>query len=426
MAFGLLMLFSTLRFVALGWVEEHLIAPQLHFKYFGFHWVEVLPGWAMYAIHALMALAALGVLLGFWYRISALLFALLFTYCELIDLTYYLNHYYFVSIVSFLLAIVPANRRFSLDALRQPAQARAQCPRWTVLIFQVQIGILYVYAGWAKINSEWLLDAMPLRLWLPAHDDLPLIGPWLRAPWMAWVFSWGGMLYDSLIVFFLLWRPTRWLAYAAVIGFHLMTGLLFPIGMFPYVMIAITPIFFPASVHERLLGWLSRRFGQGEAAQEQGAYRFSPFARRLLLPLIGLHVLFQLLFPWRYLLYEGNLFWNEEGYRFSWRVMLVEKSGHATFYVRDTCSGREGVVVNRDFLNSHQEKQMSFQPDMILQFAHFLAEHYRRQGYCGPEVRAEVYVTWNGRPSQLYLDPKRDLTQVRDGWRQKDWVLPPP
>jgi hypothetical protein len=141
---------------------------------------------------------------------------------------------------------------------------------------------------------------------------------------------------------------------------------------------------------------------------------------------MGLHLLFQLLFPWRYLLYEGNLFWNEEGYRFSWRVMLVEKSGHATFYVRDTCSGREGAVVNRDFLNSHQEKQMSFQPDMILQFAHFLAEHYRQQGYCGPEVRAEVHVTWNGRPSQLYIDPRLDLTKIQDGWRQKDWVLLPP
>ena len=32
----------------------------------------------------------------------------------------------------------------------------------------------------------------------------------------------------------------------------------------------------------------------------------------------------QLAFPFRYLLYPGNIFWTEEGYRFSWRVMLME------------------------------------------------------------------------------------------------------
>ncbi|MDV7400521.1 HTTM domain-containing protein, partial [Arthrospira platensis SPKY1] len=93
---------------------------------------------------------------------------------------------------------------------------------------------------------------------------------------------------------------------------------------------------------------------------------------------------FQLLFPWRYVLYPGNLFWTEEGYRFSWRVMLMEKAGTATFYVKDTRSGREGVVDNREFLNPHQEKQMAMQPDMILQFAHFLGRHYEEKGVYKP------------------------------------------
>lgn len=134
--------------------------------------------------------------------------------------------------------------------------------------------------------------------------------------------------------------------------------------------------------------------------------------------------MFQLAFPWRYVLYDGNLFWTEEGYRFSWRVMLMEKAGTATFYVKNAKTGREGSVINHRFLNEHQEKQMSMQPDLILQYAHFLKDHYEKKGMEDPSVRAEVWVTLNGRPAQLLIDPEVDLTTKTDGWTQKDWILP--
>jgi hypothetical protein len=113
--FGAVMVFSVLRFWYLGWIEDHFIDTRLAFKYYGFGWVEALPPPGMYAVHALMLAGALGIMLGAWYRLSALTYFLTFTYVELIDLTYYLNHYYFVSIASLLLALAPAHRRFSVD-----------------------------------------------------------------------------------------------------------------------------------------------------------------------------------------------------------------------------------------------------------------------------------------------------------------------
>jgi hypothetical protein len=104
--------------------------------------------------------------------------------------------------------------------------------------------------------------------------------------------------------------------------------------------------------------------------------------------------------------------------------MLVEKAGDATFYVKDAATGREGIVNNREFLNAHQEKQMSFQPDMILQFAHFLGRHYAEKGLSNPRVRAEVYVTMNARKSCLLIDPNLNLMQVQDTWAHKKWILP--
>ena len=422
--FGLLMLGSTIRFWALGWIEDHFILPKVHFHYFGFEWVEPLPGWGMYLIHALMIVGSLGIMLGAWYRFSAALFALCFLYTELIDITWYLNHYYFVSLVSFLLIFLPAQRSLSIDAWRKPEIASEMVPRYTILLLQLQLAMVYIFAGLAKLNTDWLIVALPLRIWLPAHGDLPLLGWAFSYEITAYLFSWGGMLYDSLIPFFLWWGKTRPWAYVLVIVFHLMTGILFQIGVFPVVMILLTTIFFSGEWHRRIQDKL---LNVGGRIRPQPAIRHSSAAtHKLALGLIYGYLLIQLLFPWRYLLYEGNVFWNEEGYRFAWRVMLVEKAGTATFYVTDPVTGREGVVDNRAFLNAHQEKQLSFQPDLILQFAHFLADHYQQAHQPRPSVRAEVFVTMNGRPSQPFIDPSVNLAAISDGWQQKTWVLPYP
>jgi hypothetical protein len=423
LVFGAMMFVGTLRFCWLGWVDDHYLAPKFHFTYYGFEWVQVPPAPVLYAMHGLMLLAALGIALGAWYRLSALVFFLVFTYTELIELAYYLNHYYFVSLVSLLLIFVPAHRCFSVDALRRPELRSAVVPRWSIGVFMAQTAIVYTYAGLAKINSDWLLHALPLRIWLPAHDDLPLIGPWLTLPATAFFFSWAGMLYDCFVVVFLFWPRTRWVAYATVVFFHTLTGLLFPIGIFPLVMMGSALLFFSPRFHRNLLDRIGRVLPKLRTSPAEVSAKPVQTARWVG-PALALYLGVQVLFPWRYLLYPGNLFWTEEGYRFSWRVMLVEKAGTATFFVRDACTGREGVVDNREFLNAHQEKQMSFQPDMLLQFAHFLSDHYARQGLCSPQVRVEAYVTMNGRPSRLLVDPQRDLTRVRDGWGPRDWVLP--
>ena len=419
--YGLLMLVSTLRFMYRGWVADHYLDPVFHFSYPGFEWVKALDPAGMYLVHGLMILAALGVTLGLWYRGSAALLWLLFTYTELIDLTYYLNHYYFVSLFGLLMVVVPAGRAGSLDVQLGRVKPLAEVPRWTIGILRFQLAMVYLYAGLFKIHSDWLLEALPLRIWLPAHSDLPLLGPWLAQPLTAYLFSWAGMLYDVTIVFWLLWDRSRPWAYLAVIAFHLMTGLLFQIGVFPLVMIGLTLVFFPAETHRRWHHRLGRWFPMSPVppATPPGLPAWGT-------ALLAVYVAFQLLFPWRFVLYGGQLFWDETGYRFGWRVMLVEKAGTATFFVQDPQSGREGVVDNREFLNAHQEKQMAFQPDMIRQFAHFLAEYYQEPGGPRPQVRAEVWVTWNGRPSRLLIDPAVDLAAQPDFWRKPAWVLPWP
>lgn len=427
MAFGLVMLFSTIRYLSKGWVHTQLVAPKVHFSYYGFEWVKPLPGTGMYWVFSIMILACIGITLGWYYRLFASLFFLCFTYVELIDITYYLNHYYFVSMVALLMVFVPANRYFSLDLLRDPSIRQEKVRRWQVGIFKLQIGIVYCYAGLAKINYDWLVNALPLSIWLPAKTGVPVIGFLFDYKMTAYAFSWLGMLFDALIIGGLLWKRTRWLAYIAVVVFHSLTGMLFQIGVFPLVMILGVTIFFSDEFHKRLINCFSYFFqlvsNKKKLIPTQKSVNIgktSTIARIFLITFCAI----QLLFPWRYLLYKGNVFWTEEGYRFAWRVMLMEKAGTATFYVKDGPDGREGSVINHQFLNDHQEKQMAMQPDMILQFAHYLDDYYKLQGMVEPEVRAEVWVTLNARPAKLLIDPKVDLTTLKDSWKTKTWIQP--
>lgn len=451
--FGLMMLVSIIRFAYNGWIYDLYIAPKFFFTYYGFEWVKPLGEIGMYAIFLVMGVAALFVALGLFYRIAIVLFFLTFTYVELIDVTNYLNHYYFVSIVSFLLIFVPANRAFSLDVWRNSSSKLTEVPVWTINIFKFQLGIIYVYAGISKLNPDWLFLAMPLKIWLPSQSHIPVIGYLLNFQWVAYAFSWGGAFYDLFIVFFLIYKPTRIFAYATVIFFHGMTALLFQIGMFPYIMMVLTLLYFPASFHEKLIkhtlrlcdftrtfifahkiAKLQRKKEETQTGlQTLSTLQFTQnekqtsltqrFQKPILL-LLSIHLFIQIILPFRFVLYPDHLFWTEEGYRFSWRVMLMEKAGYTVFNVSDPSTGKKEQVNNMDYLTLNQEKMMGTQPDMILQFAHFLEREYRKKGFENPEIRAESYVTLNGRRSRPFINPEVDLTKEKEGFHHKKWVLP--
>ena len=243
--FGVMMAAGMLRFMALGWVSELYVLPTFHFTWELFPWVRPLPGALMHLLFAALALLACGVAAGFCYRASIVLFFLGFTYVELIDKATYLNHYYLVSLLAGLLIFLPAHRALSIDVWRRPALAARTIPSWTVNLLRFQIAVVYVFAGLAKINTDWLLEAQPMRIWLAARSDIPFAGQLFTQPWVAYAFSWFGAVYDLTIVFFLIWHRTRLAAYVTVIVFHAMTAVLFPIGMFPWIMIVATSIFFP-------------------------------------------------------------------------------------------------------------------------------------------------------------------------------------
>jgi hypothetical protein len=422
-ALGLLLFASIIRFWAKGWIEELYIKPSFFFSFYGFEFVKPL-GPYTYLLFIICGACALLVALGLFYRAAAAGLFLSFTYIELMDKSAYLNHYYFISMICLLMIFLPANAFFSMDANRKKELRAEQIPLWTIDSLKIFVAMLYIFAGLAKVNSDWLLEAQPLRIWLPAKNDLPLIGPFMNYLWVAYFFSWFGCLYDLTIPFFLSKKTTRPFAYLAVVVFHVLTSILFPIGMFPFIMIATALIFFSADFHCGVITWIRSFLKTDEVASTvPHAYRYSKVATTFVQSFLVLFFIVQLSLPLRYMLYPGELFWTEEGYRFSWRVMLMEKAGYTQFTVKDR-SGKYAVVDNAQFLTPLQEKMMSTQPDMILQFAHILRDHYSEKAWDSPSVFVESYVSINGRLSKPFINSLTDLASERESFSHKPWILP--
>jgi hypothetical protein len=431
-AFAAIMLWEVSRYLEYGWIREYWIEPKFHFTYFGFGWVKPLPGEGMYYCFYALGGLAVFILLGFCYRVSATLFFLGFTYAFLLEKARYLNHFYLICLISFLMIFVPAHRALSVDAWLRPKIRSRAVPAWTLWILLAQLSIVYFYAGVAKLNWDWL-QGEPLGEWLSHRYRFRLIVQWINEPygeqWLVYLFAYGGLLVDLLIAPCLLWRRTRPYAFAMAVAFHLLNTRLFNIGIFPWLMIAATALYFPPEWPRRVLQRL-KRIVRGQSSQVAGG-QFSPREfptihgrQRLIAGLLGAYLVVQLLVPLRHWLYHGNVSWTEEGHNFSWQMKLRDKEAQGWFLVRDTVRQRSEVVYPTEHLTSWQASAMLPRPDMVLQFSHYLAETRLRPDWPRKEVYAHITASLNGRKSQLLVDPRINLAAQERSLRPASWIVP--
>jgi len=427
--FGVMMMWETWRYFTKNWIFRYYIEPQFHFTYYWFDWVKPLPGDGMYLVFHIMGFAALLMILGLFYRWAAATVFVLFTYIFLLEQARYLNHFYLISLIAFLMILVPANRAFALDAWLRPKLRSQTMPTWVLWLMRFQVAIPYFFGGVAKLNPDWL-QGEPMRMWLSSRVGYPVIGPYLTEEWAVYVFSYGGLLLDLLIVFFLLWQRTRWIAFGFALGFHLMNAYLFTIGIFPWFMIGATLLFLePRRFRQAwdLLMAIPRRFIsrlQPAPATDAAAPAALNRAQWAMVGVLTLWVAFQVFYPLRGFLYPGSASWTEEAHRFSWHMKLRDKDGGVSFYVTDPQRDFTWRVQPHEYLVYWQAHKMAGHPDMILQFAHHLRDQYQAHGYEDIEVRAVALASLNGRASVQLIDPQVDLAKVERSLVWSNWILP--
>jgi vitamin K-dependent gamma-carboxylase len=427
MVFGAILVWEVYRYFSKGWIERYFVDPTFHFTFHGFGWIEPWPGSWMEAHFAVLGALAVCITLGLAYRIAAPLFFLGFTYVFLLEQARYLNHFYLVSLLAFLLAVVPAHRVWSVDARLSQPRWPETVPAWSLWLLRAQIGLVFFFAGVAKLNGDWLRGE-PLRIWLAERTDFPVIGRFFTEDVTPWLFSYGGLLFDLFVIPLLIWPRTRALAFLGAVGFHMTNQQLFTIGIFPFLALGTALLFFPADWPR--FRWLRARrrpprqpiITPGPSAPH--GWRLSR-ARTALVGGLALYLAVQILMPLRHFAIPGNVSWTEEGHRFAWHMKLRDKEAQTEFAVFDE-GKRIGFVDPGLYLTDWQWEEMSTRPDMILQFAHHIEREARGNGLGDVEVRADVFASLNGREEQRLIDPQADLTEKSRPLLlgHADWVEP--
>lgn len=412
--FALTILVHVYLYFSKGLIEYHFGAPEHHLSYFGFEWVRAFDLAGMRRVHYLMALAAIGLGLGLCYRVSAILVFVTFTFTFFAEAAQFQNHYYLMILISFLFILIPAHRSFSIDSLLVPDKASSVVPNWCRLLLIFQLSVPYVFGGLVKLNSDWL-HGLPVGMWISERSQLPLIGPWLTERSTAWFISYVGLILDLTIVPLLLWKPTRIWAFAAITVFHLSNSVLFSIDVFPLMMILATPIFFSPSWPRRFLGLHPPSADELSAADQPEHSRM----RRFTTVFILVYVSWQLVFPFRHVLYPGDPAWTEEGQQFAWRMMLRRKDVFFRLYATDGATQTILEVPVHRLMSTRQITELAVSPAQIVACAPFFAAKAEEAGMRDVEIRSVVLTSLNGRKPQLQIDPELNLLTIsRTIWPQ--------
>ena len=398
-----------------GWVKRNLVDPQFTFTFIGFEWLQPLPCLGMYFYFIVMGTLGICIALGYKYRYSIIAFALLWTGVYLMQKTAYNNHYYLLILIATIMAFLPANKNYSLDARSNPALRSNKMYAYVKWIIVLQLLIVYTYASLAKLYGDWL-DFSIIQILFKNKINYPVIGGLLQEPMLHSIVGISGILFDLLIVPALLWKPTRKWAFAASIFFHLFNSIVFQIGIFPYLAMAFSVFFFEPEVIRKIF-FKNKELYQGDEV-------IVPKNRKLILGILGSYFLIQLVLPIRHYFINDDVLWTEEGHRMSWRMMLRSRTGITSFKVVNSTTQNSFLVNLDDYLTKAQKNKISCYPDFMWQFTQRLKQEYKEKG---EEISVYVNsrVSVNGKPYQQFIDPEIDLGKV--SWnhlKHNQWILP--
>lgn len=344
--FGLLMIEQTLSLAPYVYdlQNSHIV---LHYPN-----LEIIEAYSVLLIDVLKYTSIVGALLlalGILPRIGALLFLLAFGYLFMIDMSFYNNHYYLWCLLAFLFVVVDTQNSYSIIYLFNKKTKNA-ISSFAIQSFKILITIVYLYAAIVKINPDWL-HGYPSILWFQARG---FTNPKLFGIAM----SYAGLFYDLSMPFLLWFFPRKIWVIIPYFAFHVANSILFNIGMFPFVMMA---------------AWLLFAISDLKINTIVSEVKLYTKFQTIRLCVVALFILFNIVFPLRFLLYEGRTSWHRQGYYFSWRMMLdMYKSKDFLFKVVIPSKNINYLVDLKVLMNERQYANSYKDPYMIWFIAQIL------------------------------------------------------
>jgi hypothetical protein len=423
--YSLFMAFEMIYYLKIDLVKNMFVLPSVNFKYDGLAWITPMSAPLMTALVGVLFLLSLLMATGVWFKWAARLFAIGNAYIFFQDTSLYNNHIYLYILLAWLLSCTHADQFYSMRKKTVTA-----IPRWEQFIFQLQMVIVYFYAGVIKLKYDWLVRQEPARTMCFGFDDHNWLAPLVKNEAAIYILTYGGLLLDLATPLLLWYRPMRKWAIYVFIGFHLFNSNLFDdIAFFPFVMLAGLVIFYEPLE----LKWLgssvtakpvSRKKVPAGSLQQQ-ATGDAPLPSAFVKNLFIAYFVFQLVFPFRGFFLPNQMDWTTIGNRFAWRVKAdtrgIDEMVFQVYYAN-------GSVANVDvgtFINTHQIKMMVNDPRAVRELALAIKKAVIKQGGQVSAVKARIKLRYNGRPPQYFVDPESDLTKVEySPFKKLDWVVP--
>lgn len=441
--FGSLLFILIGRYFSNDWIRKYFIDVKVTFPHFQWDFLQPLPPLGMYLVFIILLILSFFIIIGLYYQLSCISFSLIFAYQHLLDKANFLNHYYLVFLLCVLSIFIPADKFMSYKTYKKRS-FNLRIEPWTLWILRFQLGMVYFFGALAKCKYDWMVEAQPLKIWLIMNRDIPFFGQYLTLNFTPYFFSYAGFLFDLLIFPFLISKKYYKIAYLFVLFFHIITSILFPIGMFPWIMIFLTPICFPEGEFKKLFFQFVKLFlkvklfstritTKSLSSHKLIKYKNNSFVKselnyylpknKILRIFLILYIFLQITLPFRYLLYAGNVLWTEQGYRFSWHIMAAHKSGEIEFFAVNKTTGEKEKLMANKYLSKRQWAQMKTEAEMIWQFAQFLGKEESKNGRKNFGITTEAFVSLNGHPAKQMIDPNIDLLSVKlENFSFPEWV----
>jgi vitamin K-dependent gamma-carboxylase len=421
--FGSLMAIESWGAILTSWVKDTLVTPTYTFTFIGFEFLSPLIGEYMYVHYVLMGFFGLLMALGWRYKLNAFLFALFWSVTYFIQKTQYNNHYYLILLIAGIMCLIPAHKFYSLDVKHKRVEEQQSVSNWVILIFIIQVGIVYFFATVAKFYPDWLNGKFISIMmngsasWFEKHLNFQPIIHVFRNHYFHLFLAYSGIVFDALILPAMMWRKTRKWAFVLAIFFHLFNSATLHIGIFPYFALSLCLFCF-----DRVA--IQKRFFKKKPFFKDFEVQSVDFKQKIIASVFVVYIAIQCFLPLRHWLIPGDVLWTEEGHRLSWRMMLRSRTGKTDFYVKKIETNFIEKINFYDYLTSDQISDFQSKPDMIWQFAQHLKKQYQKNGVCDLEIYVESQVSINGGEMRPYIDSEVDLANVKwNYFGHQAWLL---
>ncbi|XP_054706571.1 vitamin K-dependent gamma-carboxylase-like [Uloborus diversus] len=402
-----------------------------------FDFLKPLPLEWMVMVYLLMLVGAVGIMLGYRYRFSCLCFLIPYWYIFLLDKSHWNNHSYLFGLLGIQLMLSGANRCWSLDGKWNPNIRHSHVPLWNYALLRGQIFLVYFIAGLKKTNLDWIGGYSMEKLgyhWVFDGFRLFLTDDQIT----YFVVHLGGFLLDLTVGFLMLMSSTRPFGFLLCGLFNSMNSRMFSIGMFPYVMIAVMPIFCSSDWPKRWLSCSERLhkiflyddplqrnttciYAEEFQKHEQGSVRLR---HQMAAVLFCLYFTSQVFLPYSHWLTKGYNTWTQGLYGYSWDMMV-----HHWYYVHTTINVVDkdtGRLFHLDPEIWTRSQRWTHHADMVKQFARCVQEKMEKNHELkNISLYMDVWVSLNKRFAQRMYDPTVDLVSASwSPFQEVTWVLP--